>query len=194
MSDPNAPHGAPPPEPGPAGQPGPQGQPPPQDQPMPQGQAPYAQPAGSGYGGLGKRFLARIIDALIVGIPVSIILSVIPGLRPGGIIGTALSSAAAFAYFIFLETSQGATFGKKVLSMSVAEESGTAPISMDASIKRNWWLLIGALGGIPIIGLITSLASLIIVIVIAVTISSDSRNQGWHDKMGGTLVLDRPAA
>jgi uncharacterized RDD family membrane protein YckC len=101
---------------------------------------------------------------------------------------------AGFAYFLFLETSQGGTLGKQWLNMRVTDSASASPISMDASVRRNWWMLLGALGGIPVIGLLASLASLVIVIIIAVTISSDARNQGWHDKLGNTLVLDKAAA
>lgn len=173
MSDPSTPDGAPPPEP-----------------PRPDAPAPAA-PAGTAYAGLGKRFLARIIDGLLVGIPLTIILAVLPGVRAGGLVGNAVISVAGFAYFLFLETSQGATLGKQWLKMAVRDQAGSSPISTDASMRRNWWVLLGVLGGVPVIGAIASLASLVIVIIIAVTISSDDRNQGWHDKLGGTLVVDR---
>ena len=40
----------------------------------------------------------------------------------------------------------------------------------------------------PILGLIASLAELVAVIAIAVTISTDPLNRGWHDKFGNTSV------
>lgn len=175
MSDANAPNPdpTPPPEPAAAG-PGPQ--------------------TGAAYGGLGKRFLARLIDALLIGIPLGIILGVIPGISFAGWVGGVVSSIVGFAYFLLMETSQGATFGKQWLGMTVAGQTDTSPISMDASARRNWWMLLGVVQGIPFIGWLAGLASLVIVIVIAVTISSDPRNQGWHDKLGGTFVLERSAA
>jgi uncharacterized RDD family membrane protein YckC len=185
MSDPNTPDGPPPPPTEP-----PRFDPPPSGEAQPVG-APPPTPPGGGYGGLGKRFGARLIDYLLVGIPVSIILGVLPGIRLGGLISNAVVAVAVFAYFLFLETSQGATFGKQWLKMAVTDESGSSPISMDASMRRNWWVLLGVLGGVPVLGALSSLASLVIVIIIAVTISSDGRNQGWHDKLGGTLVVDR---
>jgi uncharacterized RDD family membrane protein YckC len=184
MSDPNTPDGPPPPPTEP-----PRFDPAPADQAQPAGAAPP--PPGGGYGGLGKRFGARLIDGLLVGIPLTIVFAVLPGVSAGGFIANAVIAVAGFAYFLFLETSQGATFGKQWLKMAVTDESGSSPISMDASMRRNWWVLLGVLGGVPVIGALASLASLVIVIIIAVTISSDGRNQGWHDKLGGTLVVDR---
>jgi uncharacterized RDD family membrane protein YckC len=142
------------------------------------------------YGGLGKRFLARLIDGLLVGIPISIILAVLPGIPLGGFVAGIVSAAAGFGYFVYLETTKGATIGKQLLSLRVTEEVGTSPISSDASMRRNAWMLIGALSGIPVIGALASLASLVIVIAIAVTLNGDDRKQGLHDRMGGTLVVE----
>ena len=188
MSDPNGPTGADPSQSNPAPPPG-AAPPPPPPQYGAAPQAPGPQ-VGAGYGGLGKRFLARLIDGLLVGIPMYIILLVLPGIQPYGLVGYIIMAAAHFAYFLFMETSQGATFGKQWLGMAVRDNSGGAAISMDASMRRNWWILLGALQGIPVLGLIASLASLVIVIVIAVTISSDPQRQGFHDKMANTFVVD----
>jgi uncharacterized RDD family membrane protein YckC len=142
------------------------------------------------YGGLGKRFLARIIDGLIVGIPTAIVLTVVPGVRVGGLIYGILSAAAGLGYFVFLETSRGTTFGKQLLSMKVTDAAGASPISVDASLRRNWWMALNALSGVPILGWLLSLVALGIVIAIAVTINGDPRKQGLHDKMANTVVLD----
>lgn len=192
MSDPNGPAGADPSQPSAAP---PHGAAPPPPPPQYAG-APQAPPqqAGTGYGGLGKRLLARIIDAFVVGIPLYIILMILPGVGPYGLVGNLIIGVVSFAYFVFMETSQGGTFGKQWLGMAVRDNTGGAAISTDASVKRNAWMLLAALQGVPVLGLIAALATLVIVIVIAVTISSDPQNQGFHDKMANTFVLDpRPA-
>lgn len=176
---------APPPPPG-SGYGAPSGDP---YQPAPGYGVPPA--AANPFGGLGKRFLARLIDYLLIGIPLAIILSVL-GLNATGIVYNAITTAVLVGYFLFMETSKGGTFGKTWLGMSVTDQNGSSPISMDASLKRNWWMLLNIVGGVAILNFVAGLASLVIVIIIAVTISSDARNQGWHDKLGGTLVLDRP--
>ena len=89
---------------------------------------------------------------------------------------------------MYLETSEGATLGKKVLNLRVADRNDRSPIDTDASVRRNWWMLLGVVSGIPVIGWLASLASLGIAIAIGVTISSDTYNQGWHDKMASTTV------
>lgn len=138
--------------------------------------------------GLGMRFLGRLIDALVVGIPAAILFAIIPGIGIGGFLYNILVSLAGFAYFVYMESSMGATVGKKLLNMRVVDDAG-APLSMEASARRNWWLLIGLLGGIPVIGFLASLASLAVVIYIAVTISGDPNNRGWHDKLANAGVV-----
>lgn len=144
----------------------------------------WSSPQSSGqFGGLGKRFLARIIDGLIIGIPVAIILIFGLNLSAQGFLYTALTSLINLGYFIWLETSQGGTIGKRLLGMKVTDEAGAA-ITPEQSFKRNWWLLLSI---IPVIG---GLAGLGVAIYIAVTISSDNRNQGFHDKMANALVYE----
>ncbi|HVM20335.1 MAG TPA: RDD family protein [Egibacteraceae bacterium] len=149
-------------------------------------------PVGAGAGaaaGLGKRIVARILDALIVGIPLAIVLGIL-GVRPGSLVYGVITGVAGFAYFVFLETSNGATLAKQLLSMRVVDASG-GTISTDASARRNWWMLLSVVQGIPVIGWLASIASLVIVIIIIVTISSDPNNRGWHDKLGDTQVVER---
>ncbi len=134
------------------------------------------------------RFLARVIDGLIIFIPLAIIFAVIPGLVIGGIVYNIVGALVMFGYYVWMESNQGATLAKQWLKLRVTGESG-GNVTMEQSARRNWWLLIGILGGIPIIGLLASLAPLAIVIGIAVTISSDPSNQGFHDRMANAHVV-----
>jgi uncharacterized RDD family membrane protein YckC len=129
--------------------------------------------------GLGIRFGARLLDVLIVGIPSAIVLGLI---GVSGFAGSIVISLLWFGYFVYLESSQGATIGKKLLNLRVIGTDGAFP-SMEVAAKRNIWMLFGV---IPILG---SLLSLIAVIVIAVTISSAPDNRGYHDTFAGTRVL-----
>jgi uncharacterized RDD family membrane protein YckC len=141
-------------------------------------------PAGDQrYGGVLKRFGARILDGLIVGIPLALIMFAI-GLDLAGYLWSLVTTLVTLGYFVFLESSQQGTLGKRILGMSVVAESGQS-LTPEASLRRNWWLLLGL---IPFVG---GLASLGVAIYIAVTISSDARNQGFHDKMADAVVLDR---
>ncbi|WP_020106682.1 RDD family protein [Nocardia sp. 348MFTsu5.1] len=188
-------------------QPKPGAYPPPPGGGSPYGQpaAPYAQPAPqfgppgpqSGAGApadVGIRLGARIIDWLIVAIPMNIIYTVLFLAAPWFIalvLGFVLSFAA-FAYFVYFETQQdGATIAKKLLKLRVIGAAGGTP-TIDESAKRNLWMLVGVLAWLPIffLPLFLGLAWLGLAISIAVTINSDPRKQGWHDKFaGGTSVV-----
>lgn len=178
----------PPPEPG---------QEPPEDarpsQPPP---PPGAEAAGPGAGGaaaidapgLGVRFGARIIDAIIVGV-VGAILAALFG--TGGAfdaVGNTVTTLLLFAYFVALEGTSGQTLGKRLLRLRVERGDGS-PMDPAAAARRNWWQLLGLLAFVPFLGILASLASLAIVIWIAVTISRGADNRGVHDEWGQTQVV-----
>lgn len=150
---------------------------------------PHDPTAAAGYAGLGRRFLGRLLDAIIVGIPVSIVLA-IAGLPAqtfglGGVQGWATSAVTALlwtGYYVVLEGNGGGTVGKRIVGIRVVTADGSDP-SYQAAATRNLWLLFGL---IPLIG---GLVQLIAVIVIAVTIGSNPQHRGKHDEFAGTGVV-----
>jgi uncharacterized RDD family membrane protein YckC len=150
------------------------------------------------------RFLARVIDNILVGIVsaiISAIVSAIIGTSVGygysigatyaasaasGIIGAAI----ALAYFALMESRKGQTLGKMALGLRTEGPDGNPP-SLEVAIRRNFWVALGILAVVPFVGgLIGALAELVIVIVIAVTVSNSPTKQGWHDNFaGGTRVV-----
>lgn len=174
-----------------------------------QGQPPYGyQQQGIQQGqaaGLGERFLARLLDGLIFGVGLFLIMLVVAaiGLVGSGGTGFAYMSGDSYGetavvtlaqtvvwlgYYVFLETSRGQTLGKMVLKLRVVNQTGGHP-TLEQSVKRNIFIALGLLGIVPILGFIGGLAQLGAVIAVAVTISSDPANRGWHDKLGDTQVL-----
>lgn len=176
---------------------------------------PYPAAPGQGYGaptgGVGQpadllmRFLARLIDFILVGI-VNVILSLIIGAITGlSMSGYGFSAGATFAasavsaiisaalylgYFTLMESRNGQTVGKMLLKLQTQGPSGGTPTTEEA-LKRNAWTGLGLLGIVPILGTIVgALVQLIAEIMIAVTVSQSPVNEGWHDKFaGGTKVL-----
>ena len=163
------------------------------------------------------RFLARLIDGLIVGIPfaiLNVILSAVFIVGIGGTIGgflhgiiaTVLMAIAFVGYFAYFESTKGQTFGKQIMKLRVVAPNGGLP-TMEQSVKRNVFNAISVvsylaqtvLGLIPfvgwilggLLGFVAGIAALGLVIYIAVTINQDpAHRQGWHDKFaGGTYVL-----
>jgi len=148
---------------------------------------------------LGVRFLARLIDSvllwfvfLVIIVPLVIVAifsgtggmgSAFGGIGFGNIVGSIIWTAAIIAYFAFLESSRGQTLGKMIMKLKTVGPDGANP-SLEMAAKRNAWYLLGI---IPILG---GLAQLGAVIYIAITISQSESNTGWHDSFaGGTRVI-----
>ncbi|MEV0298856.1 RDD family protein [Nocardia sp. NPDC050710] len=155
---------------------------------QPYGQQGYGAPAGYGQpGDIGIRIAARVIDSLIVGIPVGVILFFVAsgaGLVVNAILNM-LSAVIYVAYFVGMEVTQGTTLGKKMLGLRVVAPGGAAKIDPMTSLKRNLYAVVQI---IPCY--IGSIASLGLVIYMIITTSQDPNKQGWHDKFaGGTQVV-----
>jgi len=125
------------------------------------------------YVGVGPRFLAILIDSIIIGV-VGAILGVIfqnsPGLS-GGVTGL-----LALAYFIVLEATQGATLGKMALGLRVTRTDG-APISWTESIIRN---------------LLRIIDGLFVYLIGAILIWTSPLKQRLGDRVAKTVVVRRP--
>ncbi len=161
---------------------------------------------GARPGELLDRFLARLIDFVLLGVVNAILVTVIVvGVVMGdsangfggastlaaGLISSLLSAALYLGYFGYLESTRGQTIGKMVMKLRTVGPDGGNP-TLEQALRRNVWVAFGALGVIPVIGgLIGSLASLAAVIMIAIGINKDPVNrQAWHDEFaGGTRVL-----
>ncbi|GCE22719.1 RDD family protein [Dictyobacter kobayashii] len=109
-------------------------------------QTPYAQEnvqaVPQAYAGVGIRFVAVLIDGIIIGI-VSGIITAILGTKQV-ILGASVDTILYFLYFIILEATMGATLGKKILGLRVVRQDG-APISWSESLIRNLLRIIDGL-------------------------------------------------
>lgn len=198
--------------------------PPPPNPPQPPAGGPpptggYGEPGGYGVpptaggtrpGELLDRFLARLIDGILVGI-VYVILSLILGailvtsvsVDPdtfevsGGsrvlynIVFSVISTALYLGYFVFMETSRGQTIGKMAMKLKVVGPTGANPTPAE-SLKRNIWMGAALLAILGTIGsVLGSLLQLGAVILIAVGISGDPvKRQHYFDHFAGeTEVL-----
>ncbi|MFC7218501.1 RDD family protein [Streptomyces polyrhachis] len=126
----------------------------------PYGGAPYGAPqdprlAGMPpLGGLGNRVVARIIDYLIISVPVSILAAIFSGFDDYEDTGTyGWSLFALLAYFVYegvMLSKSGQTVGKKVMGIRVAMlQDGAVPTGGPAWIRSSVYhlpLLIPCLG------------------------------------------------
>ena len=118
------------------------------------------------YASLFKRFLAMLIDGIILGI-IETICAKFMGHKLGG----TLTFFVGMAYFVALETSESqATFGKSVLGLRVTDMHGQT-ISTGAAILRYF------------------VKSFVFFISVFLVLFS-SRKQALHDIVAGTVVVE----
>ena len=160
--------------------------------------------AGPRPGELLDRFLARLIDFVILivvgliinGVIIAAIFSTggVSGMGYGGnfgaysVVSSIVIAAIYLGYFTFMESSQGKTVGKMVMKLHVEGAAGGKP-TLEEAVKRNLWVGYPILGVLPILGLLGSLLALVAIIMIAVQINSDPEHRPWTDKFAGTRVV-----
>jgi uncharacterized RDD family membrane protein YckC len=138
-------------------------------------------------GGLGERLVARLIDfLLVVGVSFLLISGV---LGVGILVSAALIGCLTLAYFVLLESATGRTLGKLVMKLRVLGTKGGRP-TIEQTLRRNCWVGLLVLAGVPLLGLACLAAVVAAAVVIGVQISSDPMYaMAWHDRFAGTRVL-----
>ena len=159
---------------------------------------------------LGPRFVARLLDFILLGVVSSTIGTLLVvgallgsdvgllsawGVEPAeSYVANAASSAfsvvISLGYFALMESKLGQTLGKMLLRLQTRGRDGGRP-TFGQALKRNAFTAIPILGIIPFLGFVSGLLSLLAVITIAATISSDTvTRRGWHDRLAdGTTVV-----
>ena|SRR5689334_20631856 len=133
-------------------------------------ESPYQQAAPQlQYVSVGPRFLAVLIDSIIVGIVNGIIGAALHGGTAVGLIATVIT----LAYYIVMEATQGATVGKMVLGLRVVRADG-APISWNESVIRNLLRIVDAL---------------FVYLVAAILVWNSPTRQRLGDRVAQTVVI-----
>ena len=140
------------------------------------------------------RFLAKLIDFVLVGVVYGIIAAILAvGVAIGtgsswvaGVVTSVVLVALQLGYFTFLESSRGQTVGKMVMKLRVLGPGGGQPTTEEA-LKRNIWMAISLIGIIPFVGwLLQGVAWVAALVTIALGINNDTaKRQAWHDQLGG---------
>ena len=129
------------------------------------------------YAGFWLRFVASIIDSIIVNAVIGVIGALVASAADGGIALTGtLNIFGNWLYFALLEAGpwQG-TVGKKLLGLMVVDDRGN-PISFGRATGRYFGKIISVL--ILFIGFLMA--------------GFTARKQALHDIMAGALVIKRP--
>lgn len=146
-------------------------------------QGAYPPVGGQQPGGLLWRWLARVIDGILVAIVSYALIFLTDTLSNFWATGL-FTGVLTFVYFVAFEVSIGATPGKKLLGLSVHGPGGAPkPTPAQSAIRNSWTLL-------PIIPFVGGLLGVVAIIIIAVTINGSPTKQGKHDELaGGTQVV-----
>jgi uncharacterized RDD family membrane protein YckC len=133
------------------------------------------------YAGFWVRFLAFIIDGIVIGLLTAALIpftgaqitTTTNGLVTVNVIGNAYSTLIGLVYFIGFWAWRGQTVGMMPFNMQVVGVADGKKIDVVRGLLRYVGFIIAA---IPLfIGLIWA--------------AFDSRKQGWHDKIASTVVI-----
>ncbi|BDU73439.1 RDD family protein [Mesoterricola silvestris] len=145
------------------------------------------------YADRGTRLGAAILDAIILGIPASLLVwgfyayqglkfwVPVPGTRGivlGGV-ATLLASAVDLAINGHLLARHGQTVGKYVCKIRIVKQDGSLPTLVDSFFKRRF--LFNLAGRIPVIGGVLGLVDILLIF--------RSSHRCLHDDVAGTLVV-----
>ena len=150
---------------------------------VPQAKADYLSMPKAGFL---HRFIAWIIDAIIVGVIQGVVTLIVGApmflsgleLNPVAMaahysVSSVLSLLIGIGYFVYFWGTSGATPGKMALGLKVIGTDGTMPVSFVTAFIRYIGYIIS--------GIICLLGYVLIIV--------DDKNQGLHDKIAGTYVV-----
>ena len=198
---PGEPTPPPPPAPDASAAPPPPPPPPPAGAAAPMPGAPGAAYGPGQPGNLLDRFLARLIDGVILFVVFAVINAVSSAIVYSGyhssgevfvyyLITGVIEAAIGLGYFAYLESSRGQTIGKQVMKLRTYGPDGQSNPTMEQAVKRNIYYALPIILIVPVLGwILYPLAGIASIILILVGINSDPRRQHWFDKFaGGTQV------
>ena len=123
------------------------------------------------YVGVGLRFVALLIDSIIVG---ALGAMIVTRFSQEPALGSSLAILARMLYYIILEATRGATLGKMALGLRVVKVQGGS-IGWSEAIIRNLLALVDYLPFLYLVG--------------AITVWSTARRQRLGDLAAGTVVI-----
>ena len=172
--------------------------------------APSAPVSGLVYADVPNRAIAYIIDAIIVGVFIVIIGSILAAIGlatstigPNAVIETNYVATIIFgligiaisgAYFVYTWTSMRATIGMKVLSMQIGNAGDGKTLTTNQALRRFAALtapsvLAQVFAPIPAIGTLLGLVAFGWFIYLLYTTAKSPTKQGFHDVFANTQVV-----
>ncbi len=148
------------------------------------------------YAGTLARFVAYVLDSLILGV-VSIILAVVMvAALGGGDLATAAATTTFLAldlvYFVLLWTGRRrATFGMRLLKLQIGNAVDGRTLTGEQAVRRwvayGQWLYLLAIA--PALASLGNGLAFLWAVVLLVSVAMDGIHQGVHDKFAGTAIV-----
>ncbi len=148
-------------------------------QPVAAGPGAMAGTAANELAGPGQRLLARIVDILILIIPLGIVVAVF---GQANFVGGLVTFLLAGAYEVYFLGTRGATIGKSVMNIKVVTEE-YADIDYEVAVRRYAINILQVIPGVgQFLSGIVGLATIVMIFV-------DKRRQVPWDKIAKTVVV-----
>ncbi|HYM84937.1 MAG TPA: RDD family protein [Candidatus Dormibacteraeota bacterium] len=163
---------------------------------------------GLEYATFGGRFIAYVIDVIILGLITGAV-SAVTGIGligfyglgafgigrrlfefgGGAVVFALIAAVLSGLYFVYFWTHSGATPGQSFLGLEVRNAADGTRLTQDQSIRRWAFLTVPFVSVFPVIGALVLLYQFFL----AYTTTTDPAHQGFHDKQAGTVVVRRAA-
>ncbi len=136
------------------------------------------------YASFGKRFLAYVIDYVVIFLPVLLFASAVFGFGQETMIArTAVAAVVFFLYHFFAVRQEGQTFGYMALRLRVVNADDSPVSSRQAFIRALLKV------GIPYVCNMFAAVLSLIGGLDSLWMLRDAHKQTWHDKAAGTYVI-----
>ena len=134
---------------------------------------------------ISRRAVGQILDQLVVLLPIAVVAVSLgvrnaDDLKSSGFTINVAAVSMAFVYETVMVAVWGRTLGKFAMRTRVVRLDTAGPVLWSSSAARA--LVPLAAGVIPGVGFVLS-------VVVYATAMIDKRQQGWHDKAAGTIVV-----
>lgn len=132
-------------------------------------------PSAVVYGSFFERFVAVLIDGVLVGLASGVI-SVIFGAMGdfGKTLGSLVSMALSLGYYVYFVSQKGQTLGKKAMNLRVQNEETGQNLDVVSAILRE---------------VVGKFLSGIVLFLGYFWMLWDNKKQTWHDKLGKSVVV-----
>lgn len=133
-----------------------------------------------------QRLVARIIDLLVVGLPLALVAQESLPRRSAEVAESVGLAALVLVYDTVLHARWGRTLGKRLVGVRVVTVAGEAVPPGRALLRAAAFALPMATRPVPVLGLVAGLGW---VAGVSLILRADQERRALHDRLAGTMVV-----